>query len=873
MKRIRFSVVIPVYNVELYLAETIESVLNQIFDLNSIEIILVNDGSPDNSYLICEEYQEKYPNIIKYIKKENGGVSSARNLGLEYATGDFVNFLDSDDMWEKDVFAKVAKMFDKHPEIDIVGVRQKYFEAINGYTSLDYKYFNGDGVYDVMVDYDLIQLSVTSSFMRTKVAKMAQYDTKIKYSEDAKYIYELFIAKKQTKLGLIGSSVHLYRKRFSENSAIQVKDNRIDWYKQTVELSYLYLLNKAEKEFPKLLKTIKYYIMYDYQWRLKFDFQSTKFSEAEKNDYIENTKKIFAMMDDEIILKQRTMSPLYKQLAFKLKYGSYDEAIKKYYEKANDQSLCIEIINRDNGQFVIEGSLNYIYNDEMKLYYKNKKNEEIEIKLSKNLFDKCENLLGDQIVSYYFNFTIPEIIDKITFYSKYGNEKRKIHIKYGLWAPLSNHNQSYHNYDKLTLTKTSNKAKDLIIEKRTFFNTIKHEIKYTLSLLKHGKKRAPFYRLCYYFYKMFSTRKEIWIISDRKNAGDNGEAFFEYLNKINDKNIKCYFAIDKNDKDVNKMKEYGKVIYFDTLKYKMLFMKAKKIISSQADPFVYIPDNRCKNYINDLYNFDFIFLQHGIITHDLSSWLNKFKKNIKLFVTSTKNEYDLIIENHAYGFDRKIVKLTGLARYDKLKVAENKNSNSIMFSPTWRTSLAEIVDEKTKKRKYNPKFIESDFYKFYQKLFNDKELIEVLEKNKYNIRVCLHPNMIQQIGDFNSSSKNIIFLNSFEYRDEFINNDLLITDYSSIRYDFAYLKKPVIYNHFDIDSFFEGQLYEIGDASYKDEGFGPIVYNYEQLKKELISSINKKFLLSKKSDKNIEKHFAFIDNNNCKRIYEEIKKI
>ncbi len=91
----KVSCIIPVYNVEKYIAECIDSVLNQTLD--EVEIILVDDGSTDSSGVICSEYADKFPEIIKYIRKENEGVSVARNLGLSYASGEFVHFLDSDD--------------------------------------------------------------------------------------------------------------------------------------------------------------------------------------------------------------------------------------------------------------------------------------------------------------------------------------------------------------------------------------------------------------------------------------------------------------------------------------------------------------------------------------------------------------------------------------------------------------------------------------------------------------------------------------------------------------------------------------------------------------------------------------------------------
>ena len=102
-KEYKISVIIPVYNVEKYLEETIESVVNQTIGFDNIQMILVNDGSPDNSEEICLKYKEKYPDNVVYVKQENAGVSSARNNGLKHATGKYVNFFDSDDIWDRNV--------------------------------------------------------------------------------------------------------------------------------------------------------------------------------------------------------------------------------------------------------------------------------------------------------------------------------------------------------------------------------------------------------------------------------------------------------------------------------------------------------------------------------------------------------------------------------------------------------------------------------------------------------------------------------------------------------------------------------------------------------------------------------------------------
>ena len=93
----KISVIVPVYNVEKYLEETIESVIAQTLGFKNIQLILVNDGRPDNSEEICLKYKEKYPDNVVYLKQKNSGVSSARNNGINVATGKYIQFLDSDD--------------------------------------------------------------------------------------------------------------------------------------------------------------------------------------------------------------------------------------------------------------------------------------------------------------------------------------------------------------------------------------------------------------------------------------------------------------------------------------------------------------------------------------------------------------------------------------------------------------------------------------------------------------------------------------------------------------------------------------------------------------------------------------------------------
>ena len=106
----KYSIISAVYRVEKYLDEMLSSLLRQTLDFkSSIQVILVDDGSDDGSTQICKEWASRYPDNIIYLHKENGGQASARNYGLAYATGDWVTFIDPDDLLDKNYFLEVDK--------------------------------------------------------------------------------------------------------------------------------------------------------------------------------------------------------------------------------------------------------------------------------------------------------------------------------------------------------------------------------------------------------------------------------------------------------------------------------------------------------------------------------------------------------------------------------------------------------------------------------------------------------------------------------------------------------------------------------------------------------------------------------------------
>ena len=114
-KNYRFSVIIPVYNVQDYLEVCLASITGQTIGFDCIQVILINDGSPDDSAVICNRFAAEHPDNVIYIEQPNSGVAAARNKGLEYADGELLTFLDGDDKWSEDAFEIAYNAYTEHP--------------------------------------------------------------------------------------------------------------------------------------------------------------------------------------------------------------------------------------------------------------------------------------------------------------------------------------------------------------------------------------------------------------------------------------------------------------------------------------------------------------------------------------------------------------------------------------------------------------------------------------------------------------------------------------------------------------------------------------------------------------------------------------
>ena len=260
-----FSVIISIYNTGRYLEETIKSLVHQTIGYSKIEIILVNDGSTDNTESICLKYKKLYENNIIYIKTSHNGVSFARNIGLKRAKGLYINFLDSDDKWDLKAFAYVNLFFNIYRNVDIVGCRIKYFDLLDRYHFLDYK-FKRTRIVNLANEYNCIQLSASSSFFRRSSIKGSEFVKGIFSGEDVRFIANHLIL--NPLLGILKEAIYYYRKRTDSSSAIQNTEENSKFYVWTIQNVQLYIINQSIKIYNRILPFIQYFIAYELLFRI-----------------------------------------------------------------------------------------------------------------------------------------------------------------------------------------------------------------------------------------------------------------------------------------------------------------------------------------------------------------------------------------------------------------------------------------------------------------------------------------------------------------------------------------------------------------------------------------------------------------------------
>lgn len=364
-------------------------------------------------------------------------------------------------------------------------------------------------------------------------------------------------------------------------------------------------------------------------------------------------------------------------------------------------------------------------------------------------------------------------------------------------------------------------------------------------------------------YKIFN-RQKIWLIGERKDtAQENGFYFYKYIKKEHP-HEKSYYIIDKSSSQYNIVKEYGNIIAHNSLKHKILFSACSYYVTAHNS--YCFPISR---FGKKLFPFPFkaknVFIPHGVTYLDSSDNYGKQKTSISLFLCAAKPEYEYIKEKFGYAEDE--VKYTGFSRFDGYHDFNVKKQ--IVLMPTWRWDICYISKGKTKVTDNH--FIHSEYYKKFQSLLNNQDLIKMLIQYNYQLLFYPHYEIQNYLKHFSSSSEKIIIASKKDYivQDLLKDSALLVTDTSSVSFDFAYMFKPLIYYFFDKDNFFKTHV-SPGYFDHKTMGFGELIEKEDELIDLIKHYLENGCQMEEQYSIRAKKFFPLHDKMNSERIYNAI---
>lgn len=374
-----------------------------------------------------------------------------------------------------------------------------------------------------------------------------------------------------------------------------------------------------------------------------------------------------------------------------------------------------------------------------------------------------------------------------------------------------------------------------------------------------------------YFTRKKKQQKSIWLFMDRiDKADDNGEAFFEYVCKRRPANVDCYFVISRASSDYDRLGKIGNVVDALSKEHCILLLLAEYIFTSQLNGWTENPYGNLEEYFRDLYHeAKVVFLQHGVTKDDQTKWLNRYNQKLHAIVCSASKEKEAFL-TYPYLYEEWQIWDTGMPRLDKLY---NDNSKAILFMPTWRKALMEQkldMDKGIYRWYLRDGFRQSSYYSFYHKVLNDKWFLNKCKDAGFQIIFMPHPIMQPYIDEYQVADEVITLPYNTSWRELFAKSSIMVTDYSSVAFDFAYLKKPIIYCQFDRKDFFESHTYNEGYFDYEKMGFGEIVTTKGQFYKTILAYIESGCEEKDAYKKRINDFYTHLDAKCCERIYEKV---
>ncbi len=874
-----FTVVSAVYNVARYLPDFIASLDAQTFNDPPIQIIMVDDGSTDQSLDLLREWEARNSHVT-VLTQENAGQGAARNYGLTVAKGKWVNFIDPDDTVPSNYFARVGGFIHEHPEVMLVSTNRIFYQEKLGRLQdghpLKWMYSDGDVLVNLDVSPRYLNSSAAIAFFRHDLIKQLQlkFDERVRpHFEDGIFCVQYLLGSDSPTIGFMKSARYIYRKRGDVSSTLQTSVADPRRYTNVLEYGYLEALRLSSEKYGRAPDWVQNLILYEISWYFQSEEQAFSSLTAAVGDvavqFIDHLRCIRSYLDDEVIeaFDVRHIPSHWRDIWLHgLKEESWvsPRVVLAQRDHVNDQ---IKIICRFIGEV-----------PDITYFRDNQRIEPVERKICALTY--FEHVLLNEEISW-----IPlgqslrvEINGKRAELARgFFGPLRLIATRQDITNMFAKRGRYLPRWFKTQSQRIRNR-----VENRPNQYLMRHAYTFVKKNYDNRKKLRPSKHLVHLLAAREASRLQYanaWVLIDKVHDGnDNAEALFLYLRE-NRPDVNAWFVVQKDTAAWNRLRSRGEdhVVDYGSLEWKILMMHADNLISSHADLPSYSPE--AIKWLRPA-TWNFIFLQHGVLCRDLSLWLNS--KKISLFITSTEDEYQSVVaDGTSYALTPKEVKLTGLPRFDRLTRMTEKTSyhdkDIILIAPTWRHWLTSVPIPGTQKTYVGEDFLQTEFFTSWMQLISNAQLRERAMHHNLKLAFLLHPNLQSALSLVNLPPYIEILTYDQDVQKIIAHSRLLITDYSSIFFDAGYCGTPAVFYQFDQNLVFHGgHSGRMGYFDYERDGFGPVVQTVDQAIDEISRILNSQHegsLAPYPYGERIERTFPRKDGLCCERVTAAIEEL
>ncbi len=881
-----------------------------------LSIILANQASPD------AEQQEAEVATEQMLREQIAGLQAQQmadsteleilsckvqdeyeiepmlRQAVDEAAGQFVLFLRGGDIPEPGFLQELWKKMEEGPKVRMYMVQALNFKG---------KRFPFQRNTSSIVDVDS-ELTVLPYFLAGKAIRrdlISKLDWHSGYGLNAERGFLFSYCLKEKKFSYVAEAKFRSTVLYECESNLYRGLYEKQWYNETFDRFFPELFKKAaKKNGGRVPAFLQQFLMFSVKNRINLNWNNKNkhvVSEEEAEQMYRDIGTLFAQVDDTYLFNGRQLTESGAQDSIKwvygiLKYGE-DFKFRKYFAGgemkygANEvilgsiRSLKMDVVSMEyiDGVLAFDGSMGailYSMADEVYLMLGKKKytlqytgRYAISKAVGVSLY-KGHPFRVDLDISDLEGGALP-----LYGYARFGDDVVRLSFRYeSHFSRISSRFKGcYWQFQADGQYVMTTHDKDGLIFERCEADAWKQKEKaLQREMIKTKKKRALLFvaiRQAYFRMKPIMKKRPIWMYLDKiYKGGDSSEYLYRYASAQKGANIDHYYLIDKDAAEYKGLVRDGfKPLVRGSIKHRLIFLMADMMVISNSTVMAFNNFGmENSSYVRDLINFHVCCVQHGMSVQRIAVAQNRLRDNTKLYFCASQYE----IENLSrpvydyVGYQHNALKLTGVPRYDGLKDAHKKQ---IMISPTWRMQAAAPISKgqnEGEQRQYNPLFKESSYYKVFNALINDKRLLDAAKRLGYRIKYVLHPIVSSQVEDFDKNDFVDIVpaVGEMSYEQMFRESALMVTDFSGIQFDFAYMRKPIVYlHHKDIP-----QHYEEGSFFYDTMGFGEITRDNDELIDMLIDYMEHDCKMKEEYVRRADDFFYYNDHENCKRIYQEM---